>query len=466
MSALRRLPEGVVNRIAAGEVIERPANALKELMENALDAGARRVSAALSRGGMALVSVADDGRGMTRAELALAVERHATSKLPGDDLDAIATLGFRGEALPSIGAVARLRLASRARGADAAWSVEVCGGAAAAPRPAARGEGTLVEARDLFYATPARLKFLRSERAETAAAADRFAEIAMARPGVAFRLECDGRVRRDLPAEGGDGEAARLARLRRVMGAEFADNAAPVAAARGGMAISGFAGLPTLNRAQARKQFLFVNGRPVRDRLLLGAVRGAYAGLLARDRHPLVALFLELPPRAVDVNVHPAKAEVRFRDPAAARGLIVGAVRAALDAAGQRAATTVSAAALRAVRPPAPRGGAGGRAAGAFEVAEEAAPWPAPPSGGAPLSAALAAAPAARAGAENVEDVEDGGAARWPLGARAGSCTGPISCRRRRMALSSSISMRRMSGWCSSACARRWRQAARRARPC
>ena len=315
---LRRLPEGVINRIAAGEAIERPANVVKELVENALDAGARRIEATLARGGKSAVTVGDDGRGMSGDELALAIERHVTSKLDCDDLSAVSTLGFRGEALPSIGAVARLRIASRARGADGAWSLAVEGGAAEAPRPAALGAGTRVEVRDLFYATPARLKFLRSDRAETQAAAERFAETAMARPDVAFRLVCDGRTRYDLAAE--TGADARLARLRRVMGDEFADNAAPVAGERGGAVISGFAGLPTLNRAQAGKQYLFVNGRPVRDRLLLGALRGAYRDLLARDRHPLAALYLELPANAVDVNVHPAKAEVRFRDAAAVRG--------------------------------------------------------------------------------------------------------------------------------------------------
>ena len=398
---LRRLPEGVVNRIAAGEVIERPANVVKELVENAIDAGARRIEADIARGGKSAIVVDDDGCGMSGDELALAVERHVTSKLAGDDLARIATLGFRGEALPSIGAVARMRLASRARDSGQAWSLAVDGGAVGSPRPAARAAGTRVEVLDLFHATPARLKFLKSDRAETAAVVERFAGIAMARPDIAFRLAVDGRARYDLGGERGELADARLRRLRRIMGRDFADNAVAVAGERDGAAVSGFAGLPTLNQAQARKQFLFVNGRPVRDRLLLGAVRGAYRDLLARDRHPLVALFLSLPPGEVDVNVHPAKAEVRFRDAAAVRGLVVGTLRAALDAAGHRAATTIAAAAAGAARPGAapvrrpPAAGGFGEGAAAYH---------------APL-----AAPAARA-----ETDPGGEGAAWPLGAARG----------------------------------------------
>ncbi len=415
---LRRLPEGVINRIAAGEAVERPANVVKELMENAIDAGARRVEVELARGGKTAVAVSDDGAGMTAAELALAVQRHVTSKLPGDDLAAISSFGFRGEALPSIGAVARLRLTSRARGAGEAWMLAVEGGAAGAPRPAARGAGTRVEARDLFFATPARLKFLKSDRAESAAAGERFAEIALARPHIAFRLASDGRTRHDLAAETGGPDEARLARLRRVAGADFADNAAPVRGARGGAVVTGFAGLPTLNRAQARGQYLFVNGRPVRDRLLAGALRGAYQGLLARDRHPMAALFLELPPEAVDVNVHPAKAEVRFRDAAGVRGLIVGAVRAALDAAGHRASTTVAGAALRAARPAAAVPPAAGAAGAGF------AESPRPPAGALAAAGAWQAplgAPAARAESPPADGAgaAEAGAA-WPLGAARG----------------------------------------------
>ena len=348
---IRRLPETLVNRIAAGEVVERPAAAVKELVENALDAGAGRIEVSLRAGGAAEIAVADDGCGMSREELLLAVERHATSKLPQDDLASIAYLGFRGEALPSIAAVARMTLTSRPAGAEEAWSLSIEGGRAAAPRPAAGRQGTRIEVRDLFYAVPARLKFLKSERSERMAVEDVVSRLAMAHPEAAFRLEADGKTLLDLPAKRDlEPEAARLARLSAIMGREFAENALPIAAAREGIRLGGFAGLPTLNRATARQQFLFVNGRPVRDKLLVGALRGAYQDFLARDRHPLVALFLELPPAEVDVNVHPAKTEVRFRDSGLVRGLLVSAVRHALAGAGHRASTSASAAALGAFR--------------------------------------------------------------------------------------------------------------------
>jgi DNA mismatch repair protein MutL len=348
--SLRLLPETLVNRIAAGEVIERPAAAVKELVENAIDAGARHVDVVLEDGGKVLISVSDDGGGMTADELALAVERHATSKLPDDDLVHIRTLGFRGEALPSIGAVARLTIASRAAGADAAFAITVDGGRKSAVRPAALGRGTRVEVRDLFYATPARLKFLKQARTETDYAADVIRRLAMAHPEVAFSLADEERTRfRYGPAQG-DLLTARLDRLAAVMGREFADNAVSVEAEREGLRLTGYAGLPTLSRGNARAQYLFVNGRPVQDRLLVGAVRGAYQDFLARDRHPMIALFLDVPPEAVDVNVHPAKAEVRFRDSGLVRGLIVGGLRRALEAAGHRASTTVAASALGAFR--------------------------------------------------------------------------------------------------------------------
>jgi DNA mismatch repair protein MutL len=349
--SLRRLPEGLINRIAAGEVIERPANVVKELMENAVDAGATRIEVTLEDGGKTLIAVSDDGCGMAREALPLAVQRHVTSKLAGDDLSDIRSLGFRGEALPSIGAVSRLTLTSREPGADSAWAVSVSGGEVSAPKPAALGVGTRVEVRDLFFATPARLKFLKSERAETTAALDLAAPLAMARPEVAVTVTADGRSRLSVGAAQGDLLASRLDRLAAVMGADFADNAVQVAAARDGIEVSGYASLPTLSRGRARQQYLFVNGRPVRDRLLYGAVRGAYQDLLARDRHPLVALFLTLDPGEVDVNVHPAKAEVRFRAPALVRGLVVSALRHALDGAGHRASTTVAHGALAALRP-------------------------------------------------------------------------------------------------------------------
>jgi DNA mismatch repair protein MutL len=352
--AIRLLPPDIVNRIAAGEVIERPASAVKELVENAIDAGARRIDVTLRDGGRNLIQVVDDGHGMTAEELALAVERHATSKLPGDDLTHIATLGFRGEALPSIGAVGRLTLTSRKQGADEAWRLSVEAGVKGRPEPAALGQGTRVDLADLFFATPARLKFLKSTRSEFGHAEEVLQRLAMAHPEIAFSLSDGERVVLRYAATPGlmtDAAAARLERLSAIMGREFAENALAIDAVREGHRLTGFIGLPTLNKATAAQQFLFVNGRPVRDRLLHGAVRGAYQDFLARDRHPLVALFLDLPAEEVDINVHPAKAEVRFRDPGLVRGLIVGAARHALAAAGHRASTTVAAAALGSFRP-------------------------------------------------------------------------------------------------------------------
>ena len=360
---LRQLPPVLVNRIAAGEVIERPAAAVKELIENAIDAGARRIEVALHDGGQSLIVVSDDGEGMSREELALSVERHCTSKLPHDDLLDIRWLGFRGEALPSIGAVSRLSIASRKRGAGEAWSIAVDAGTKREARPAAQAQGTRVEVRDLFYATPARLKFMKTPRAERDQAVDVVERLAMAHPDIAFTVTAeDNREILRLAALAGDlashdPETARRERLAAVLGRSFGDNALPIAAVREGVRLTGLAGLPTLNRATARDQYLFVNGRPVRDKLLLGAVRGAYQDYLARDRHPMVVLFLDLPGSEVDVNVHPAKAEVRFRDAALVRGLIVGALKHALAAAGHRAATTVADAALSSLRPAAWTGG-------------------------------------------------------------------------------------------------------------
>jgi len=351
MPTIRRLPETVVNRIAAGEVVERPAAAVKELVENAIDAEATRIDVTLRDGGRTLIAVADDGRGMIADELDLAVERHATSKLPADDLDHIATLGFRGEALPSIGAVARMTVTSRRADSDGAWSITVEGGRKGAPQPAALGPGTRVEVRDLFYATPARLKFLKTAQTETGHAIEAVNRLAMARPEIGFTLTDGARTPIRLAPCSGDLFDARLDRLSAIMGRDFADNAVAIDAEREGARLTGYAGLPTLNRASAAAQYLFVNGRPVRDKLLYGAVRGAYRDLLAGDRHPMVALFLELSAEALDVNVHPMKTEVRFRDPGLVRGLIVGALKHALAGAGHRAATTVSTAALGAARP-------------------------------------------------------------------------------------------------------------------
>jgi DNA mismatch repair protein MutL len=352
--AIRRLPETVVNRIAAGEVIERPAAAVKELVENAIDAQATRIDVTLTDAGRSLIAVVDDGIGMTPEELELAIERHATSKLPDDDLLRISTLGFRGEALPSIGAVSRLSLVSRPRMQSEAYSITVEGGRVGKPMPAAHPPGTRIEVRDLFYATPARLKFLKGDRAELTAAIDAVERLAMAHPAVAFYLSAEGRTPVKLPAAASlmeNAESARLERIAAVVGKEFFDNALAIAAERESLRLTGHAGLPTYHRATAAAQYLFVNGRPVRDKLLAGAVRGAYADFLARDRHPVVALFLDLPSEQVDVNVHPAKAEVRFRDSGLVRGLIVSSLRHALAEAGHRASTTVAVGALGAFRP-------------------------------------------------------------------------------------------------------------------
>jgi DNA mismatch repair protein MutL len=356
---IHRLSEAAANRIAAGEVVERPASAVKELVENAIDAGAGRIEIAIADGGKTLIRVSDDGIGIAEPDLALALERHATSKIDGSDLVNILSYGFRGEALPSMGAVARLTLISRAAGASEAWEIEARAGEIGQPRPVARGPGTTVELRDLFCATPARLKFLRTDRAETTAINDVVKRLAMAEPGIGFTLRDftggdEGRTLFRAEAEQGELFDARLARIDRILGGEFAANALPIEAERDGLRLTGFASLPTYSRGAAVAQFFFVNGRPVRDKLLVGALRGAYADFLSRDRHPVVALFLDCPPERVDVNVHPAKAEVRFREPGVARGLIVSALRHALAEAGHRAATTVSTEALGAFRPEAP----------------------------------------------------------------------------------------------------------------
>jgi DNA mismatch repair protein MutL len=348
---IRRLPPETVNRIAAGEVVDRPAGAVKELVENAIDAGATAIEVQADDGGLGRILVADDGRGIPKDELALAIERHATSKLEPDDagdvdLLRIFTLGFRGEALPSIGSVARLSLTARTAGQEA-WAVRVEGGAAGDPTPAAFAgpHGARVEVRDLFYATPARLKFMKSARAEAMAISEEIKRQAMAHEAVAFTLSLDGRPTLRLPAEPA-GDEGRLRRLAALLGRDFEANALLIDQSREGLRLSGYAGLPTYSRGNAAHQFLFVNGRPVKDRLLHGAIRGAYADFLARDRHPAAALFLDLDPLLVDCNVHPAKTEVRFRDPALVRGLIVGALRHALAGAGHRASTTVAADAM------------------------------------------------------------------------------------------------------------------------
>ncbi len=419
---IRRLPQNLVNRIAAGEVIERPAAAVKELVENAIDAGASRIEVTLRDSGRSYIGVVDDGRGMDREALCLAVERHATSKLPDDDLVHIATLGFRGEALPSIGAVGRLTLSSRAEGSDEAWALTVEGGEFGEPVPAALNAGTKVELRDLFYATPARLKFLKGQRAETTAVIDAVQRLAMACPEIGFTLSDENRTPVRLSAAQGDLLDSRLARLSAIMGREFADNAVPIDAEREGIRLTGHAALPTLNRATGQAQYFFVNGRPVRDKLLLGALRGAYADFLSRDRHPMVALFLELPAEEVDVNVHPAKAEVRFRDAGLVRGLVVSAIRHALAGAGHRASTSVGTATLGAFRPhsgvdvsyrPGGSSGMPGRMPGG--VAELAAQYQAPIG---PPSARADLVGGPMAGGEAVETPQtEMAAAGFPLGA-------------------------------------------------
>lgn len=351
---IRPLDEAAINRIAAGEVVERPASAVKELVENALDAGARRISVDYAAGGKLLIRVTDDGCGMTADDLPLAVARHATSKIDGSDLLNIRSFGFRGEALASLGAVGRLTLTSRVEGQDGA-SLTVEGGRIAAARPASAQKGTVIELRDLFYATPARLKFLRSDRAEAQAIVDVVRRLAMAEPHVGFTLtEMDDSPRQILRADAMNGDFfdALQGRLTGILGREFTENALKIDIERDGMRLTGYAALPTYSRGTSVQQFIFVNGRPVLDRLLLGALRVAYFDFLSRDRHPAAVLNLICDPERVDVNVHPAKSEVRFREPEAARSLIITGLRSALSGAGHRASTTVGDATLAAFATP------------------------------------------------------------------------------------------------------------------
>jgi DNA mismatch repair protein MutL len=345
---IRRLTEDMVNRIAAGEVVERPASVVKEIVENAIDAGARRIEIATAAGGVSLMRITDDGAGMSRDDLMLAVERHCTSKLDGG-LDDIRSLGFRGEALAAIGAAARLSVASRLAGSGEAWEIAVEGGRIAPVKPAALSAGTRVEVRDLFLATPARLKFLKSERAESSAITDMVKRLAMAHPEIRFTLTGSDRTSLEFPAVTGD-DGRRL-RLGQVIGEDFAANSIAIDATREGVRLEGLAGLPTFSRGNGLAQYFFVNGRPVRDKQLTGALRAAYADVMKRDRHPVAALFVSLDPAMVDVNVHPAKAEVRFRDPGLVRGLIVGALRQAFAASGPRSSTGAASATIAAFRP-------------------------------------------------------------------------------------------------------------------
>jgi DNA mismatch repair protein MutL len=343
---IRRLPNGLINKIAAGEVIERPASAVKELVENSIDAGATKIEIIMRNGGRTFISVTDNGCGMSKQDLVLAVERHATSKLPTDNLDSISTLGFRGEALPSIGAVSRLTIKTRSKDMDTGWSINVTGGDIEAVVPSSLKIGTQVEIRDLFYATPARLKFLKTDRTETGRTIEVIRRIAMVNPNISFTLN-DG-TRTNIRFNGAQGNLPniQLSRIGEVLGRDFEENSLLIEAEREGFILTGYAGLPTLNKRTSSHQFLFVNGRPVQDKLLYGAVRAAYSDFLAYDRHPFVVLFLNAPGSTLDVNVHPAKSEVRFQEPGLVRGLIIGALKKALVEAGYQTSSTISNAAL------------------------------------------------------------------------------------------------------------------------
>lgn len=348
---IRHLPDYLVNQIAAGEVIERPAAAVKELLENAIDAGATKIEVDLREGGKSMIRIRDNGTGMSREELLSCVERHATSKLPDDDLVNIHHLGFRGEALPSIGAVSRLSIATRQADDENGWILSLEGGKKGDAVPAAHPAGTTVEVRDLFYATPARLKFLKTERAEYGAVKEMMTRIAMAFPHIAFKLTHNDTSALSLTGGEGNLEDMRHSRLSDILGQGFGENSVPVMAERDYITVSGFAGLPSFDKATAQSQFLFVNGRPVKDRLILGCVRAAYTDLLSRERHPVVALYVDVPASEVDVNVHPAKAEVRFRDSGLVRGAIISAIKHALIQGGQTTSTTISDYALSSFRP-------------------------------------------------------------------------------------------------------------------
>ena len=343
---IRLLPNDLINKIAAGEVIERPASAVKELVENSIDAGATKIEIIMRNGGRTFISVTDNGCGMSKRDLVLAVERHATSKLPTDNLDSISTLGFRGEALPSIGAVSRLTIKTRSKDMDTGWSINVTGGDIEAVVPSSLKIGTQVEIRDLFYATPARLKFLKTDRTETGRTIEVIRRIAMVNPNISFTLN-DG-TRTNVRFNGAQGNLPniQLSRIGEVLGRDFEENSLLIEAEREGFILTGYAGLPTLNKRTSSHQFLFVNGRPVQDKLLYGAVRAAYSDFLAYDRHPFVVLFLNAPGSTLDVNVHPAKSEVRFQEPGLVRGLIIGALKKALMEAGYQTSSTISNAAL------------------------------------------------------------------------------------------------------------------------
>ncbi len=339
---IRHLPDHLVNQIAAGEVIERPAAAVKELVENSIDAGATRIDIDIREGGKSLISVRDNGQGMDKDDLVACLDRHATSKLLNDDLLAIDTLGFRGEAMPSIGAISRLSLSTHAKHRDDAWEITIEGGVKSEPLPTSHPEGTTVTIKDLFFATPARLKFLKSDQAEYSAVKDTVIRLALASPHIGFRLMNNGKNVISLPPSEVALFECQLERVGQIIGRDFADNAMMIEAEREGIKLTGFAGLPTLHRGNAQHQYLFVNGRPVKDKLLGGAMRAGYMDVLARDRYPMAVLFVSLSQKDVDVNVHPAKTEVRFKDPAIVRGLIVSALRHAIQKEGHQTSSTVS----------------------------------------------------------------------------------------------------------------------------
>ena len=341
MSSIRRLPETLINQIAAGEVVERPYSVVKELVENSIDAGATQITVTAREGGRSYICVADNGKGMSVSDLSLSVERHATSKLADEDLFNIQTMGFRGEALPSIGAVSRLKITSRTAQSEEAWEISVEGGKKSDPIPSSSPYGTKIEVKDLFFATPARLKFLKQPSTEASYVQDVINRLSMAHPTIGFKLEDERKTLIEVKPEIGSQEEALANRLSTIMGKDFTQNAIAIYAEREGYRLKGYAGLPTLNRANSSQQYLFVNGRPVRDKVLQGAIRGAYQDFLARDRHPLVALFLEIAPNLVDMNAHPAKTEVRFLEASLVRGLIVSALKNALTQGAHQTSTTL-----------------------------------------------------------------------------------------------------------------------------
>ncbi|KQU94007.1 DNA mismatch repair endonuclease MutL [Devosia sp. Root105] len=411
---IRQLPEDLINRIAAGEVVERPASVVKELVENAIDAGASRVHITTAGGGQSLIRIEDDGVGMDEADLVLSVERHATSKLADDGLEDIRTLGFRGEALASIGAVAELGIASRRAEDASGLRIAVRHGVKSRPVPLAMNRGTIVEVRELFGNVPARRKFLKTERSEAGAITDMVKRLAMANPHVQFVLDGADRTTSNWPGREGDG--ALRARLGDVMGGDFGDNAVPLATMRHGMVVTGLAGLPTYTRANSLSQYFFVNGRAVRDKVLVGAIRAAYADFVFRDRFPVAAIFLAVDPAEVDVNVHPTKAELRFRDPGAVRGAVIRAITEALDAAGHRAASTVAEDVVQAFRVPEYEAAPIGTTAGWTAPSSSYAGPPPPSRGGGSPTARFAgfAEPSARYEVNEVTPVVE--PVEYPLG--------------------------------------------------